>query len=551
VALPTQGYQDMLGRAPKEDEFGSDLSKVSGDFGTVLNTMRKGSQGFTTVKSGKTNLYVAYAPVSGTPFSLGIVARQTALLRVVTDLQQQVGHSTQQVLYYGFVPAGAVILLIVWLIGFMYIRMITNPINRLTSKTAEVASGNFEVEPEAVQSHDEIGQLASSFNRMVEDLRRSAHKIEQQNQELLHSQQVRLKASINSLRIGFVMTDPDNQVIMLNGAARQILSADHQDDRHNWTTDDIDARLGQALNFKESLQHVIKTTKPLDLKEVRFDDLILRVFIAPIVETNHKGAEVNLGSVVLLENITEAKQLEHSKDEFFSIASHELRTPLTAIRGNASLVQQAFAQEVHDQNFNEMMGDIHEASVRLIGIVNDFLDAARLEQGKIVFDNVVFNIHETLAAVSYELTTVAKEKGVALKIKENDGNPAVYADKNRVKQVVYNLVGNALKFTTKGAVTISTESSKDRLKVFVTDTGPGIPEAEQKLLFRKFRQASNNFTTRDASGTGLGLYISKLLCEQMGGQITLEHSQPGIGTTFSFTVPLATKRQQGAAGKKA
>jgi K+-sensing histidine kinase KdpD len=120
----------------------------------------------------------------------------------------------------------------------------------------------------------------------------------------------------------------------------------------------------------------------------------------------------------------------------------------------------------------------------------------------------------------------------------------VYGDVNRIKQILYNLIGNAMKFTKHGSVTINCLIQARRLKVTVTDTGPGIDAAGQQLLFRKFQQTAQSIITRDDTrGTGLGLYISKLLIEHMGGQIRLEHSEVGKGSTFSFTMPFATPAQ--------
>jgi signal transduction histidine kinase/HAMP domain-containing protein len=538
VALPKQGYLDLLGREPKDKEFGSDLSKINGDFGRILKNMRAGERGFAPVKSQGTGLYVAYAPVKDTPFSLGIVARQAAMLKVVSDLRGQVNASTRQALYWQFIPVGVAVLLAVWWFGFVYIKRITGPIKELTLKTAEVAHGNLNVEPAATTASNELGQLANSFNRMVIELRGSQLKIKEQNQKLLQNEQTRLGASINSLHVGFIMTDQHKRVILLNGAARKILALKPEDQP---ATEDIDARMGEEVAFLGGLERVLRTHKSLEKKAVVYNNAILRVFMSPILGEVGEPDQ-NLGVVVLLEDITEAKELERSKDEFFSIASHELRTPLTAVRGNSAMLQQMYAPKLNDRDFDEMVSDIHGASVRLIEIVNDFLDATRLEQGKIRFETVDFKLNEVVQAVGYEMATVAKDKGVKLVVGRSLAKlPLVHADKNRVKQIVYNLVGNALKFTEKGSISIDAHAEGGKLKVFVHDNGPGISEENQHMLFRKFQQASNSFMTRESRGTGMGLYISKLLCEQMGGRIALEKSELGKGTTFSFTIPLTKK----------
>jgi signal transduction histidine kinase len=246
--------------------------------------------------------------------------------------------------------------------------------------------------------------------------------------------------------------------------------------------------------------------------------------------------------VVLLEDITERKVLERSKDEFLSIASHELRTPLTAIRGNTAMIKQFYEPQVNDTAFNEMVEDIHQSSVRLISIVNDFLDASRLEQGKIKFKIEPFDLTTVLEGVSYETSNLAQEKDTRIVIDTTlQSIPKVNADKDRVKQIVYNLVGNALRFTEHGSITLTAQKQGDMIKVFVTDTGPGISEEDQRRLFHKFQQAGSNLFTRETSrGTGLGLYISKLLVEGMGGVIGIDHSEIGKGTTFAFTLPIAS-----------
>ncbi|HSX01231.1 MAG TPA: histidine kinase dimerization/phospho-acceptor domain-containing protein, partial [Candidatus Saccharimonas sp.] len=497
IALPDQGYHDLLGRTPKKGEFGVNLQSVKGDFGDILSRMRAGKNGFTQATAAGTQLLVAYAAVPGTSFSVGIVARQSTVLSVITDLQNDVTTSTERVLLYQVLPASILILGLVWVFGFIYIRRLTAPIKHLTAQTARVAGGDFEIEPTSSGLDNEIDQLASAFGGMVADLRSSRHKIEEQTQELLHNEQTRLKASINSLNVGFIMTGTENEVILLNGVAQQILAYDdpaapnsvpaHQG---SWTTDAIDGQLGTSIAFKANLGRVLAAGSSFEQNEVDFRGHILRIFMAPILEDKQ-----SLGAVVLIEDITAVKALERSKDEFFSIASHELRTPLTAVRGNAALIQQLYSPKVKDKDFDEMVTDIHDASVRLIDIVNDFLDASRLEQGRIQFENTTFPISEVLDAVSYELAAVAKERGNQITIQPSTKNvPPVFADKNRVKQIVYNLVGNAMKFTDRGTITLGAVVDGQLLRTTVTDNGPGIPEEGQRMLFRKFQQGNTMLT---------------------------------------------------------
>lgn len=234
------------------------------------------------------------------------------------------------------------------------------------------------------------------------------------------------------------------------------------------------------------------------------------------------------------------KALDKLKDEFFALASHELRTPLTAIRGNAQLIQDHYASKVNDKQFDEMIKDMHDGSIRLIQLVNDFLDMSRLEQGKIDFKKQNFSLSEVLIKVMTELKTLGVSKGLKFMTNIWVENPRVFADPDRVKQVIYNLVGNAIKFTKQGSVVIGVEQEdQNTIKILVTDTGLGIPVDKQLLLFQKFQQVGNVLTPEASQGSGLGLHICKLLVTGMGGAITLEKSEVGKGSTFSFTLPIA------------
>lgn len=265
----------------------------------------------------------------------------------------------------------------------------------------------------------------------------------------------------------------------------------------------------------------------------------IEVYATPLF--NEQG-RVNF-VIVVTKDITEELILERSKDEFFSIASHELRTPLTAIRGNTSLIQEYFGDKVTDPELKEMIQDIHQSSVQLIGIVNDFLNVSRLEQGKMKFERQEFDLQEVVKSVLLEYEKSAQEKGLFL-LCDNKAVPPgrrtiVVADQTKTKEVLVNLVGNGLKYTEKGGVVLSCLITDRFLRVRIADTGRGIAPEGQKLLFHKFQQTGNNLYTRDTTkSTGLGLYISKMIAEGMGGKVFLEYSEPGKGSIFSFDLPL-------------
>ncbi len=235
--------------------------------------------------------------------------------------------------------------------------------------------------------------------------------------------------------------------------------------------------------------------------------------------------------------------MERSRDEFFAVASHELRTPLTAIRGNADMLLDMYKDKPDvDKDLKEMLEDIDASSVRLIAVVNDFLEVSRLEQGRIEIKKEQFAATDIVDKVVRDLKEMIEKKGIHLQYTPpTSPMPLVFADKNRIEQILVNLVGNAIKFTKEGSITLAVAQEGAFIKLRVTDTGLGISEKNQSLLFRKFQQAGEQMLARDVSqSTGLGLYICRLILNTMGGEIGLEKSELGKGSTFYFTVPVVS-----------
>lgn len=350
----------------------------------------------------------------------------------------------------------------------------------------------------------------------------------------LQKEKARLTASINSLPIGFFIIDASHQIFIINPAMQDILGRRDVD----WTFEAIDSLFRQSsLSLTDFCAHCRGDVSAYGVDDIDLGSKILRIISVPI--TIPENSEI-IGSAILAEDVTQTKLLERAKDEFFAVASHELRTPLTAIRGNTSLIQEYFQDKIDDPSFKEMVSDMHDASIRLINIVNDFLDVSRLEQGKMEIKKEVFPLMEIVKESLHEFETQSQNKGLYLTVEGADNLPNVLADKDRVKQMMVNLLGNALNFTENGGIVVKVEPMDGFIKVKVSDTGVGISSQNQQLLFKKFQQAGERVLARDVTrGTGMGLYISKLLTEAMGGKIYLESSELGKGSTFAFEIPIA------------
>lgn len=274
---------------------------------------------------------------------------------------------------------------------------------------------------------------------------------------------------------------------------------------------------------------VAEVTMPRDIHDVG-DSALRRFFVFIIIDTLAAA-----GIITLLMRVISAKdQTIALKNEFFSIASHELRTPLTVIRDYSQLMKFKFSKDLGNPEFDKMADNIDRTSANLIGLVNTFLDAARLESGSIPIQREDFSLHDLLDTILPELSVTAHNKGVSLNADCPPDLPQIRADKIRVQQIITNLFGNALKFTDQGSITIKAQPSGKMVTVYVTDTGRGMSEEEARTLFQRFQQVHQ----KDAlHGSGLGLFISKKLIEQMGGTIRLESYAPGVGTSISFTLP--------------
>jgi signal transduction histidine kinase/HAMP domain-containing protein len=420
---------------------------------------------------------------------------------------------------------------------------ITKPIRSLNSAIDRISLGDLS-QAVPVRTHDELGALSQNFNEMTRQLSTTYRSLEASTQ-IAKEGHAQLESSINSLRQSFILVDINNHVTLANTATMEMIHSDKKQgkDRKQLQLEDVDRALPAGFKLADKITKALKSRSLFTFSGLSLGDRFVNLYLSPVLDEAKA-----IGCVLLLEDITEAKILERSKDEFFSIASHELRTPLTAIKGNASLMLEYYPEAFKDRELREMAEDVHTSSIRLIEIVNDFLDLSRLEQGKISFKLQPVALDKVIEQVSYEIGPVLKQKQLNIKvddsIKQLGALPPVYGDPDRIKQVVYNLVGNAAKFTDEGGIIITAHLDSKFVKVLVTDTGRGISAEGRKLLFHKFQQAGSSLLTRDTTrGTGLGLYISRLLVSGMHGQIGLESSAPGEGTTFFFALPIATGAQ--------
>lgn len=235
-----------------------------------------------------------------------------------------------------------------------------------------------------------------------------------------------------------------------------------------------------------------------------------------------------------------SEQVARIKEEqaFFSAAAHELRTPLTVIRLTVSLLRKQFDTMGRDKIL-EHLKRTDETTENLAKLVNDFLNISRIDQGRLTVSHESFDMVSLVDEVIAETAPLVRERNLYIH-HETAGSEfrTVIGDKAKAKEVVLNLISNGIKYTTQGGLTVTHQASESLLVTNVTDTGTGIPLEYQSLLFKRFQQVGEAHKQSSTKSTGLGLYISKKLAQLMHGDVMLEKSEPGKGSTFSFTLPL-------------
>lgn len=233
------------------------------------------------------------------------------------------------------------------------------------------------------------------------------------------------------------------------------------------------------------------------------------------------------------------RELDKLKDEFLSIATHELRTPMTAVKGYLDMILSGDSGRINKKT-KDFLTEAYDVTDRLANLVNDMLDVSRIEQKRLTLEIKDVDLSLEVKKVIENLAPLATKKRLSFSYKPLKKLPLVKADSAKVRQILNNLAGNAIKFTQKGEITVSHKIENGFVVTQIKDTGVGISKADVKKLFHKFSRIDGGIK-REQGGTGLGLYISKGLVENMGGKIEVK-SELGKGSTFSFSLPQAKQR---------
>lgn len=464
----------------------------------------------------------SWQPINVTGWGIGVELPVRELLIDLLPLIAAAGLSL--ILFVSFISIFLVLI---------FKRLLT-PVSHLKKGVVAVRSGDLSHRI-PVLSDDELGELADSFNTMSGDLLSSRIALESAFKKL-REEQARLIASINSLSIGFMVVDTEGKILISNDAAAGTFGLPTSE----LSLGEVTGLLEGVFAVRDRLTESIREGKVIDSGDIPFQEKFLRIIMGPVIVKEGETAVSVIGAVISIEDMTERKRIEQSKTDFLAIASHEMRTPLSIIRGSMELLQGLPEIKADPEKIGALVDGARKNTIRLFKIVNDFIDVVNLEGKMVRFDIGPVDLPSLIREVVHDIGTEASNKKIGLGFDESGLTEAVsLADRERLRQVLFNVVSNAVHYTEQGSVTVRIEKNGNRFKILVKDTGVGIPEDKQDMLFRKFSTVMKTFLRTREYGSGLGLYISRMLVESMGGEIKLERSVPGEGSTFSISVAAA------------
>jgi len=262
------------------------------------------------------------------------------------------------------------------------------------------------------------------------------------------------------------------------------------------------------------------------------EELVLEMTIQKIGLLDNPGTD----TLVIFHNITREKVIEQLKSQFVSVAAHQLRTPLSIIKWSLSMMIQGELGSLTAEQ-KEILEKTNQTNERMIRLINDLLNVARIEEGRFLYKPQAVDFTELLQTVIDPIQSLANEKKIKVEINLTDGSKIVKADTEKLALAVKNLIENAIYYTESGGVVkISLKRQGNDLEFFVQDTGIGIPKDQQHRIFGKFFRG-DNAVRKETEGTGLGLFIAKNIIEAHKGRIWFESTE-GEGTTFFFSLPI-------------
>ncbi|WP_018131049.1 ATP-binding protein [Effusibacillus pohliae] len=404
------------------------------------------------------------------------------------------------------------------ILGVALAQTITSPIVEITRKAKAMAKGDFN-QTVHVRSDDEIGQLGEAFNYLIHRLQGALAENEREREKL--------EAILTHLSDGVIAVDASNRIVRINPAAKLLLDCEE---------DPVGQPISQLLMIEEEQE---KADFLMAGREMQFKGpkgRTLQAYASPI-----RGEQGHAGLVIVIRDITEEEREEQARRDFVANVSHEIRTPLTTIKSYLEALEDGAVEEPTLRT--RFLQVIQNETERMVRMVSELLQLSRLDAGKMQWSFAGTNLLQILDEVADRFSFQCRQQEISMFVEVPPTLPMVWADRDKLVQVLDNLVSNALKHTPpQGMIRLTASTRQDVVEVKVIDSGIGIPPKDIPRIFERFYRV-DKARSRKLGGTGLGLSIAKQIIEAHGGHIWIE-SVVDQGTTVTFTLPVA---KEGAA----
>lgn len=491
---------------------------VQNDDITLLDQITVADEGdLTTVNIRDQGYRLAYAPFILRNDVVGVfaVALPTNFITDATDQSRNV--------LIGLFSLGVIT---VFAIGFVVSRRISKPILQLVRTSQAISAGDLD-QRSGLKRSDEIGILANSFDDMT---------IKLQNLLKIQAEEAsKLNAILKSIADGVVVQDVQGRVVVMNPAAEKILATmDEQTLLKSLPqVDAVQPAAPARANSPEKLLPYFSTLNFGAAHRFEAGNKMLSAISAPVVTPEQE----QLGTVVVLRDITREYEAEKLKDDFITSMSHELRTPLTAIKGYNELLKLTASQQLDDRQINFV--DTIDSNVNdLLEIIQQMLDLSQIDAGSLGIDREPVDVTGLLEDELKSWSDKMDERELTLSVNLPQQPVWVAGDYDRLGRVVHNLIKNSYQYTLPGGrVTVDLLKNGENVQIDVADTGVGISEESQRYLFTRFFRAIHEEHTFEVSGAGLGLYTSRAIVQAHHGKMWMK-SRLNEGSVFSFSLPM-------------
>lgn len=347
----------------------------------------------------------------------------------------------------------------------------------------------------------------------------------------------RLTSLVNSMADGVLAIDEKKKIVVSNGAALNILDVNTTLEGKSLSSVlKLVDKNNQEIDIGTLISETKTSTSSRDWKIKYTDDTTISLYVSIAPVRLGFGKEGMKGFVILIRDITREKSLEEERDEFISVVSHELRTPIAIAEGNIGNAEFIFEKSgIDNPGIKESLKQAHDQVVFLAGMMNDLATLSRAERGKLAVEVETINAHELVKELVSTYERDAAVKGLELESEIDPALEALQSTRLYVREILQNFITNAIKYTEKGKVVVGASQKDNGVQFFVQDTGIGISKADQEKVFDKFFR-SEDYRTRQSSGTGLGLYVTMKLARLIHAEIDLE-SEIDKGSTFHIFIP--------------